>query len=176
MAEGKKTVKRVFGSLINNATAIDGAKYSPWWVGLILFILGLILPIVPIFVNNAVATGTSFMSSYEYGLGLDKTLGEAINNLDGTLTYNSENNEITFNKNSTYSDSEAHLIGGYVSESGTCAHQYELRIYYNDVAATESEMKEFITTKETVAYEKGTTTIASSESENKYILCRPICF
>ena len=46
MAESTKkaTVKRVFGSLINNGMAIDGAKFSPWWVGLLMFIFGLLLP------------------------------------------------------------------------------------------------------------------------------------
>lgn len=169
MAERKKTLRRLFGSLINNAVAVEGAKYSAWWIGLILFIFGLLLPIVPIFVNNARATGTSFLRSFEYGLGLDKTFGKAINDLDGLLTYNRDTNEIKYVANSTYSSSEPQLIGGYVSESGNNVNQYELRIYYNDLVGNENEMKEFIITKEALAYEKGTTNVAVSTSENIYI-------
>ena len=161
MAEStkKQTLTRVFGSLINNRSAIDGAKFSPWWIGLIMFILGLLLPIVPLFVAQAKTDGTSFMSTCEYGLGMDKTFGAAINDLDGALTFDNTNKTISYVKNGDdYSPVDSTLIGGYVSTSGECSGQYELRVYYNEIATTKDEMSDFISLKEKIVYSKGTTT------------------
>lgn len=171
MAKSAKnlTVKRVFGSLINNSVAVDGAKFSPWWVALLMFIFGLLLPVVPLFVQSATSKGSSFMSSAEYGLGLDKTFGQAINELDGALTFNNTDKTINFQPNSsTYSAADSTLIGGYIATSGTCKDQYELRIYYSDSYMTEAEISNFIQSKEGISYTKGTTTPLTVSSENSY--------
>lgn len=65
--ETKRTLKNTFASLISNDAAIDGAKNSPWWIGLILFILGTFIPIIPIMVTASKNYGASFASSYVYG-------------------------------------------------------------------------------------------------------------
>ena len=65
--ETKRTLKNTFGSLISNDLAIDGAKNSPWWIGVILFILGTFIPIIPIMVTASKNYGASFASSYVYG-------------------------------------------------------------------------------------------------------------
>ena len=169
MAESSKkaTVRRVFGSLINNAQAIDGAKFSPWWIGLIMFILGLLLPVLPLFVSSARTNGTSFLSNAEYGLGLDKTFGAAISELDGALTFNNTDKKISYTANNTYSTSDSSLIGGYIATSGTCNGQYELRIYYSETATTENDINDFITAREAIKYTKGTIEVTASE-ENSY--------
>ena len=169
MAEStkKQTVKRVFGSLINNRCAIDGAKFSPWWIGLLMFIFGLILPIVPLFVQEATTNGTSFMASCEYGLGMDKTFGTAISELDGALTFDNTNKTISYVGNNPYSTADSTLIGGYVSTSGDCNGQYELKIYYNN-CETKQEMSDFITLKKNITYKKGTTNLAGAD-DAKYV-------
>mgnify|MGYP003317358291 CR=1 FL=1 len=159
-----ETVKRVFGSLFKNATAIDGAKFSPWWVGVILFVLGLILPIVPLFVQAATTDGTSFMANTEYGLGLDKTFGSAIYDLDGALTFNNTDKTISYAPNTTYSTTDSSLVGGYVATAGSTNGQYDLRIYFADIVS-EEEINEFVTAKETIVYKKGTTTVAGLNEE-----------
>ena len=164
MAESTKkaTVKRVFGSLINNGMAIDGAKFSPWWIGLIMFVFGLLLPILPIFVSAATTDGTSFMTDYEYGLGMDKTFGIAMSELDGALTFNNADKTISYTPNSTYNE-DTTLIGGYIATSGVTNGQYDLRIYYSETAITEDDINVFINSKETIKYKLGTTTVAGSE-------------
>mgnify|MGYP003296225624 CR=1 FL=1 len=154
------TIKRVFGSLVSNAQAVDGAKYSPWWVGVIMFILGIILPIVPLFVSAASTDGTSFMSACEYGLGMDKTFGATINGLEGSLTFDNTDKTIS------YSGANG-LIGSYVSTSGETNGQYELRVYYSDITDTET-ISNYVTDQEKVSYKKGTTQIAS-ENDDAYI-------
>lgn len=167
MAESTKkaTVKRVFGSLINNRLAIDGAKFSPWWIGLIMFFLGLLLPIVPIFVASARTNGTSFMSACEYGLGMDKTFGVAMSELDGALTFDNTEKTIKYVPNGTYSESDSTLIGGYISTSGDCNGQYELRIYYSETDTTEDAINEFVNSKDGIVYKKGTTTVAGLDED-----------
>ena len=163
----KENVKRVFGSLINNGCAVDGAKFSPWWIGLIMFILGLVLPVLPLFVSSATTEGISFLGDAEYALGMDKTFGAAINGISGTLTFNNTDKTITYEKSYTYSESDPYLIGGYVSSSGSTAGQYDLRIYYADLSDTES-MPSFIAGREIIKYKKGTTIEASASEENAY--------
>ena len=63
----KRTVKNLFASLIKNDSAIDGAKTAPWWIAVILFIIGTFLPIIPIMVNNSKTYGAQYLSSYVYG-------------------------------------------------------------------------------------------------------------
>ena len=166
MAESTKkaTVKRVFGSLINNGMAIDGAKFSPWWVGLIMFIFGLLLPILPIFVSSATTNGTSFLNTCEYGLGMDKTFGIAISELDGALTFDNTEKTISYTANNAYNTNDKTLIGGYVSTSGDCAGQYELRVYFSNLT-TDEEINKFINEKEGIVYKKGTTEEAKNNEE-----------
>ena len=166
MAESTKkaTAKRVFGSLINNGMAIDGAKFSPWWVGLLMFIFGLLLPILPIFVSSATTDGTSFLNTCEYGLGMDKTFGIAISELDGALTFDNTEKTISYTANNAYNANDATLIGGYVSTSGDCAGQYELRVYYSNLT-TDEEINKFINDKEEIVYKKGTTEKAEPNEE-----------
>lgn len=167
MAKDHKTIKRVFGSLINNATAIDGAKFSPWWVGVIMFVIGILLPIVPLFVTSATTKGTSFMSSYEYGLGLDKTFGTAINEIEGTLTFNNSTKEIEYASNAI-AGVESNMIGNYVSVAGDCKDQYELRIYYSELTDVD-EISRFVTNTESISYLKGSTTIKGNTEGDAYI-------
>ena len=164
----KVTVKRVFGSLINNASAVDGGKYSPWWIGLIMFIIGIILPVLPLFVSAANTKGTSFMASCEYGLGMDKTFGETINGLDGTLTFDNVEKSIKYNPNTTYSTQDNDFIGAYISTAGNTNGQYELRVYYSTLT-DEKEISDFVQKKENIAYKKGTIEEANGENIETYI-------
>ena len=68
--------------MIKNDSAIDGAKTAPWWIAVIMFIIGTFLPLIPIMVNNSKTYGAQYISStvygYEQGLATGaKTLKEA---------------------------------------------------------------------------------------------------
>lgn len=64
----KITLKNFFASLIKNDSAIEGAKTAPWWIAIVLFVLGSFLPIIPIMVNASKTYGASFISGTTYGL------------------------------------------------------------------------------------------------------------
>ena len=67
-ARTKEILKDGFGSLVNNASAIRGAKNGPLWLTILFFIFSLILPIIPLFVQQATTKGSSFLNNYSYGL------------------------------------------------------------------------------------------------------------
>lgn len=64
--ENKRNIRNLFASLISNEAAIDGAKNSPWWIAVILFIVGTFLPIIPIMTTQSKTYGASFVSGYKY--------------------------------------------------------------------------------------------------------------
>ena len=63
----KRTLKTTFLSLIKNDAAIEGAKTAPWWIGVIMFVIGTFLPVIPIMVNASKTYGASYISSTTYG-------------------------------------------------------------------------------------------------------------
>lgn len=65
-AKTKHTLKLLFGNLVNNNIAIEGAKTLPWWVAAIMFVIGSFLPVIPIMVNASKTKGQDFVSSYTY--------------------------------------------------------------------------------------------------------------
>ena len=72
-AKTKHTLKLLFGNLVNNNIAIEGAKTLPWWVATIMFVLGSFLPVIPIMVNASKTKGQDFVSSstiYSYDQAL----------------------------------------------------------------------------------------------------------
>ena len=62
----KHTLKLLFGNLVNNNIAIEGAKTLPWWVSTIMFVIGSFLPVIPIMVNASKTKGQDFVSSNTY--------------------------------------------------------------------------------------------------------------
>ena len=88
----KRTLSNVFVGQFSNARAIEGAKTAPWWIAVILFVLGTFLPIVPIMVTQSGAYGAQFISGTLYGY--DQTvatttqdLGEAENTIYRIVNY-----------------------------------------------------------------------------------------
>jgi hypothetical protein len=59
----KENLLNIFGSLISNQRAINGAKHNPWWVAIIMFVLAVILPVVPITVNTSQTYGSQFLAN-----------------------------------------------------------------------------------------------------------------
>ena len=66
-ASTKENLGNIFGSLISNEKAINGAKRNPWWAALIMFVIGFVLPVVPLTVNVANSYGASFLANNTYG-------------------------------------------------------------------------------------------------------------
>ena len=69
----KFTLVNAFKGFVSNQACIDGSKESPWWVAAIFLAFSVIIPLIPNFVNLSNASGSSFLSSYNYGVDTNMT-------------------------------------------------------------------------------------------------------
>ena len=112
-----KNFKLVLRSLVNNEACVEGGRHRPWWIAVILFFLSMIIALIPTFVQTITKSGSSFASTYTYGIeiGLQRFIEDAIeNNLslivkeasDGSKYLNLEQNKwdetYTYTNNSGY--------------------------------------------------------------------------
>ena len=73
-ARTKEIIRDGFGSLVSNASAMRGAKAGPFWLTLLMFIFGILLPIIPQLVGQLNTNGSTFLNSYSYGLEKNVTV------------------------------------------------------------------------------------------------------
>ena len=174
-ARTKEILKDGFGSLVNNASAIRGAKNGPLWLTILFFIFSLILPIIPLFVQQATTKGSSFLNNYSQGLERYVT----------SIAVDFESQNVEFGID------EEHMLS--VSENGTAVDfanygsanpyavykndvtkQYEFVVYLSD--ATTNKEKTAVNTLITTTYYGlgGTEKVASAD--NAYIPSYMILF
>ena len=168
----KITWKLLFGSLIKNDYAIEGAKTRPWWIALILFILGTFLPIIPIMVNASKTYGSSFMNSTSI-YNFDQALIKASLDLKASLnTFEiNEGNQLirkidgVAQEKTWINEADTTPIYVYHSVNGD-ADIIDLRVYYTDrpYSGTTYSVKNMISKIEETRYVKNTTSIYRAEN------------
>ena len=163
----KETIRDGFGSLINNAAAIRGAKNGPLWLTIIFFILSLLLPVLPIFITQTNVKGSSFINSYSYGLEkyvpvlasrLKENKVEMAISEDHYLSIKEDGKDVAY----TSYGSEV----PYTSYINEVTKQYDFVVYIAD-APTSKEKKTVNTAISAKKYTLGTTT-ASELTEGTY--------
>ena len=129
----KENLGNIFGSLVSNQRAINGAKHNPWWVAIIMFILAVLLPVVPITVSTANSTGDSFLAERRYSwdtqivasslalkdAGIDFVVGE-----NDTINMTKDGVDYTSDKPDT------DPIYNYINTAGT--NQIDFQVYYSE--------------------------------------------
>lgn len=129
----KENLGNIFGSLFSNQRAINGSKHNPWWVAIIMFVLGVLLPIVPITVNQYNTYGASFLAGNTYGWENQVTKATLDLYVEGYDFVVGDNNLISFYdyKNnqpvSVAKDSEA--VYTYTNE---VTGQIDYQVYYTE--------------------------------------------
>ena len=165
----KEIIRDGFGSLVSNSAAMRGAKAGPFWLTLVMFILSIFLPVLPIFISQINTNGSTFLSSYSYGLERYVT----------AIAMDLENN-----KNAKFIISEDHLLS--VKENGTdvdfdnygsstpyasyvdkATGNYNLLVYLSS-AEKDGEKGTVNTAIANTKYVVGSTTIAGDSSESIY--------
>ena len=133
-ARTKEIIRDGFGSLVSNSSALRGAKAGPFWLTLVMFILGIFLPVVPQLVSYANTNGSTFLNTYSYGL--EKNVTALATNLknernvefeidaDHLLTVR-ENNQVVDYANYGY----LYPYGYKVNEK---SNQFDLLLYISD--------------------------------------------
>ena len=93
-AKVKTHLSNIFVSQVSNERAIYSAKNYPWWVALIMGILGAFLPVIPIMVNQGKTSGAGFISTNTYGY--DQYLAKTSVDVDttGLYRYYTDNNQL----------------------------------------------------------------------------------
>ena len=152
----KEVIRDGFGSLINNAAAIRGAKNGPLWLTIVFFVLSLLLPVIPVFVQQVNIKGSSFLNSYSYGL--EKTVTSVALDLknnrnvefgideDHFLTVSENGNPINYEQYGS-----ATPFAGYTNE---VTGQYDLLVFVSE-ATKNADKKEVNSAIATTNYRLG---------------------
>ena len=142
-ARTKEIISDGFGSLVSNASALRGAKAGPLWLTIVMFFLAILLPIIPLFVSQATTHGSTFLTTYSYGLERNVTL---------------LSNDLKENRNVEFEIDSDHLLT--VRENGNVV-DYAMYGYVNPFAGRLNEKtKQFdlmlYISDATISAEKGT--------------------
>ncbi|NLZ15453.1 MAG: hypothetical protein GXY27_02045 [Erysipelotrichaceae bacterium] len=164
----KEILRDGFGSLINNAAAIRGAKSGPLWLTIVMFVLSILLPIIPIFTAQATINGSYFLSNYSYGLEKYITaIGLDLKENRGAEMIIDEDRLLTITENGApVNVAEFGTVKEYASYTNSVTGEYNFLVYYVD-APILSDKRLINTNLATLVYTKGTTT-PSTANENVY--------
>ena len=164
----KEILKDGFGSLVNNAAAIRGAKNGPLWLTILFFIFGILLPIIPLFVAQATTNGSYFLKNYSYGLERYVT-SMAMDLKDSGVEFGiDEEHLLTVSENGTPVDFSTYGSNKpYATYLNEVTNQYDFVLYISD-AETNAEKTVVNNAITTTYYEAGS--INKTESvENVYV-------
>ena len=180
-AKTKYSLKLIFGSLIKNDLAIEGAKTLPWWVATIMYVIGTFIPVIPIMVNASKTYGASFVSSnvYDYDQALVSCGVELKTEhyLDLRIEeskllayeFNSETNEFDKLREQTWVEKkDLEPIASYDREfEGKTTRA--LNVYYTDrpTSGKQNSVSTLITAIESQTYVLGTNRIYDAEVDTE---------
>ncbi len=153
----KRTWRNLFGSIIKNDACVDGAKNSPWWIGLILGLLGTILPIIPIMTTVGTSYGAQIFSSYSYSMEVYATSTFIDAYSDGYEFTVSNNKFLVAYKDGNFVEDidDTTPIAQYISTIGS-VEQIQFQLYYS----TATSVSDLIDEIENNTYVLGTTLTA----------------
>lgn len=182
-AKTKENLGNIFGGLFKNQRVINGAKHNAWWVALIMFVVGVILPVIPLTVSAVNAYGAQFISGNVYGLESQITeacLGAYLQGYEFEVTsYN--NLEGTLN-GAPITTREVDPVYQVISEAGDHKNEITFQLYYSSRNYSgESSIKDYVKNLSEKRYISGssveTSTIVdateSADSETKETYYRP---
>ena len=140
----KDLLKNSFGSLISNDRALAAAKTAPLWLTIIMFFLGVLLPLIPITTYYSSQSGSSIVKNNSYGL--KKTVA----NFALEMYKDDQSMIIDDKKLLTFADTEGEKIYQYTNK---LTNLIELQVYKSSLSTKQSKnayLKELAEFKETV--------------------------
>ena len=165
----KEIIKDGFGSLVNNSAALRGAKNGPLWLTIIMFILGVLLPVIPLLVAQLTTDGSSFLKTYSYGL--ERYVTSLAMDLKNTrLAEFSIDEDHLLSVKENGADVDFGNYGSaipYATYENQNTHQYDFLLYLSS-ATTDKEKETVYKAIVATTYKSGTTTVTTSESESIY--------
>lgn len=160
----KEIIKDGFGSLVNNASAMRGAKAGPLWLTIVFFVLALILPVIPLFVAQANTNGSTFLNTYSYGLEKYVTSIAIDLNNDGFKFGIDSNHLLSITKDDAAIDfSKYESETPFAEYENEATHQYDFLVYLSS-AKTEKQKNELVKAIGTKTYRIDTTESSTEDS------------
>lgn len=179
----KEIIKDGFGSLVNNASAIRGAKNGPLWLTIVMFVLTIVTALVPNFITQTTRTGSSFLNSYSYNLEQYVTsIALDLSTKNNAEFIISEEHELSIKENGAEIDfSQYGATKPYAAYINSATQKYDFLVYLSDYTAA-NDKESFIANSlekdgyyvkvETTNEETNTTTVtnsrASADTDNAY--------
>ena len=170
-ANTKSFLLNLFGSLFSNARAIDGARTSPFFVAIILFIVANFLPVIPIMTTTANTKGSSFLNGNTYGVEI--ALAEQTHAISEKYTFkvNDEDKLIAYDSsNQVYTPTNENepLVEHYVNQN---TGNIDLEVYYvNRITKSKDEsvktVQTFVNALDDRTFKTGTTTLYSKKDKD----------
>ena len=166
-AKTKNTLRLLFGNLVNNGIAIEGAKTLPWWVATIMFVLGSFLPVIPIMVNASKTQGQDFVSGKTYSYDQALVSCGVTLKTESLYDFKVENNElIGYHRENTTDD--------FVKMTSTWTEEADLTpvATYNSVfeGKTQRVLNVYYTDRPTSGKVNSVSALMKSIQAQKYVL------
>lgn len=162
MKERSKTILRdSFGSLINNDRALSAAKTCPIWLTIIMFVIGFLLPVIPITAYYGSQSGSSYVKSYS--LGLKKTVPAF-----ALTMYQKDENRLVVSEDKTLNINTNSSDPVYTYTNDVTGKQ-ELRVYFSS-AETKADKEAYL---KMVSDFKEELTPADEENKKEATYSRP---
>lgn len=174
----KRTLTNLLVSNFKNDSAIDGAKTAPWWIAIILMIVGTFLPIIPLMVNVSKTYGASFIANQSYGFEKYETALALELKEQGYDFKINESNELLRYKNDVYEAmpraiaTEKVPVAQYVVKENDGSERIGLQLFYServDTGVTDEKVSTLTKVLNSMNYIVGTTILADSEEGQAYI-------
>ena len=174
----KRTLTNLLVSNVKNDSAIDGAKTAPWWIAIILMIVGTFLPIIPLMVNVSKTYGASFIASQSYGFEKYETAISLDLKEQGYDFKVNDSNELLRYKNDAYEamprqiSSEKIPVSQYVVKENDGTERIGLQVFYServDKGVTDEKIATLTKVLNNMQYITGTSILADSDEGQAYI-------
>lgn len=173
-----------FRSLFSNDAAIEGAKKAPWWIGIVMGVVSVLLPLIPLTVSTVNTKGSQSLGTY--ALNTDTYLtaaslaakannttfeivnGECLMKVNGSVV--ERDNEAEASEPIYTYTASANEIGENNFPTGNVINTYAFQVYYTSLpfsSKEQSSVKDVISNISKRTYRSGTTTLYVEEEPLK---------
>lgn len=163
----KRTWGNIFGSILSNERAIEGAKFSPWWIAIILFLIGCFLPVIPNMTQVGKTYGSSFMDGATTSNFNTKFATASYEAYENGYELEIQNSEMSCYKDNTQIIAPLEKIGSAYRYDASIngISETALDIYYSYLS--KDAVREKVNALESTKYKSGTENENPTSEEDK---------
>ena len=166
-------LKTGFGTLISNRSCVEAGKSLPWWIAIVLALVGTFIPVIPTMVSISKTNGETFISStYNYSFDTNATIANVKLKNEGIDFKVDDEHHLTYLKNDEPQllSEPAELVNYVNPLSG----QYDIKVYWL-VDTLEANVNQHYNSIVNQQYVLGTTTLKSDGDAEGTKYYTPTC-